>query len=83
MHQVAVLFSLAEKTKPWTGVAGAFVEHQYLFKTKSQKMTTTGVIEIFIKLFYFLGCFPQERLPTFLKHFPIAKHQFSQQGSQR
>ena len=31
MHQVAVLFTLAEKTKPWTGVAGAFVEHQHLF----------------------------------------------------
>jgi hypothetical protein len=27
----AMLFSLAEKTKPWTGVVGAFVEHQHLF----------------------------------------------------
>ena len=28
---IAVLFSLAEKTKPWTGVNRAFVEHQHLF----------------------------------------------------
>jgi hypothetical protein len=31
LHQVAVLFSLVEKTKPWTGLAGALVEHQHLF----------------------------------------------------
>ena len=31
MHQVAVLFSLADKTKPWTGVARACVEHPHLF----------------------------------------------------
>jgi hypothetical protein len=30
LHQDAVLFSLAER-QTWTGVAGAFVEHQHLF----------------------------------------------------
>jgi hypothetical protein len=31
VHQVAVLFSMADKTKPWTCVAGACVEHLQLF----------------------------------------------------
>ena len=42
MHQVAVLFSLAEKTKPWTGVAGAFVEHQDLFIISPPKAQESG-----------------------------------------
>ena len=35
MHQVAVLFSLADKPNPWIGVARSFVEHQHLFFFKS------------------------------------------------
>ena len=31
VHLVAVLISLADKTKPWTSVAGACVEHPHLF----------------------------------------------------
>ena len=42
MHQVAVLFSLADKTKQWTGVDGAFVEHQHLLKVSFNMELLTG-----------------------------------------